>query len=110
MSKPIQIRDLFWTPSDFPEGSVRTELHISGSTETAEYLNNIINDVESPFESYEDEEGLVLIYTSVETSLKVFDMLYEILSVLHSELLGKTDGLYIDDNTLFFKDCVVWID
>lgn len=111
MSEPIQIRDLFWTPRNFPDGSVITEIHISGSTEIMEYLFEIIDGVKSPFDwSEDDEDSLTLTYTSVEDSFKVFDMLYEILSVLHPELIGKTDGLYVSDDTLYFKNCMIWID
>ncbi len=66
MSKPTDSQEFLWIPRNFPEGSVRTELNISGSTETTECLNNIISNVESPFDSFEDEEGLVLISENID--------------------------------------------
>lgn len=110
MSEPIYNQDLFWTPRNLPDGSDITEIHISGSTEIMEYLFEIIDKVKSPFDCCEDEDSLILTYTSVEDSINVFDMLYETLSVLHSELTGKTDGLYVSDDILYFKKCLVWIE
>ncbi len=95
--------------SKYPQDTIRSEIHLFGRYETIEYLYNIINNVEKPFDAVEDENGIVLIYTSTIKTHRVFDMLYEILSCQHSKLIDKDDGLYIDDGKLIYKDCEVWI-
>ncbi len=97
----------FWTPPPFPEGTIRTELHISGSEDN--YLHDLIEKIAKPFDSWEEPDGLVLIYTSPEAAKDALSKLHDKLYNLHPELIGHPDGVMIEDGVLYFKDCEVWV-
>ncbi len=99
--------DYFWTNPNYPEGAVRAELHISGSEDT--YLHDLIEDIAKPFDSWEEPDGFVLIYTSPEAAKDAFNKLHDKLYNLHPELIGHPDGVTIEDRVLNFKGCEVWI-
>ncbi len=44
-----------------PEGVVRTELHISGSEETCNYLHDLIVEIAGPYDSWDEPDGYILI-------------------------------------------------
>ncbi len=56
----------FWTPPPFPEGTLRTELHLSGSEKT--FLHDLIVKIAEPSDSWEEPDGFVLTYTSPEAT------------------------------------------
>ncbi len=92
----------FWTPPPFPEGTIRTELHISGSEDT--YLHDLIEEFAEPFDSWEEPDGLVLIYTSPEAAK-------DALSKLHDKLIELyPDEVFVDEEAvLYYKDCELFV-
>ena len=53
-----------WKNPNLPDSSVISELHLSGPAKTVKYLHDLIIEIETPFDSFEDPEGVVLVYTS----------------------------------------------
>ncbi len=99
----------FWTPRNYPEGTIRTELHMSGSEKTCDYLHDLIEDIAKPFDSWEEPDGFVLIYTSPEAAKDALSKLHDKLYNLHPELIGHPDGVTIEDGVLNFKGCEVFV-
>ncbi len=86
---------------------MRAELHISGSEDTC--LHDLVVEIAEPFNSWEEPDGFVLIYTSPEAAKDAFNKLHDKLYNLHPLLIGHPDGVTIEDDVLHFKGCEVWI-
>ncbi len=97
------------TPLNFPEGAVRAELHIAGSEATCEDLHDLLEEIAEPFNSQQEPDGFVLIYTSPEAAKDALSKLYDKLYHRHPELIGHPDGVTIEDGVLHFKDCEVLV-
>ncbi len=57
----------------------------------------------------EDDNEISIAYAKPEKAQEVFDMLCEVLSVMHPELVGLHDGFYVDNSILHLKRCEVWV-
>ncbi len=77
------------TPTNFPEGTIRTEISISGTEETNQLLFDLIAEIEEPFDSYEAGfDEVILVYTSPEKANRAFNGLYRRLCGLYPWLIG----------------------
>ncbi len=97
------------TPANFPDNAVRAELHLSGPADTAKHLHDLIVEIETPFDSYEESDGFVLIYTSPDIAKKVFNKLHDTLYKKHPELIGHPDGFFVEDDILYFRGCEIFM-
>lgn len=96
---------MMWINPNFHDNAVRTELHLSGTEKTTKYLHDMIMKIEMPFDSYDEMDGYVFVYTSPDIAQKVFTKLSEQLYHRHPELIGHPDGVSIEDEVLSFKGC-----
>ncbi len=96
-----------WTPPNFPEGAVRAELRISGSEATCDYLHDLIEEIAEPFDVSSHLDDTVVIYTSTKKAQEVLHTLYEVLKVRHPNLVGRKDGIYFNNDVVYFEDCEV---
>ncbi len=94
---------------NYPEGAVRSELNISGSEDTCEYLYDLIVEIAEPFDISSHLDDTVVIYTSIKKALEVLHTLYEVLRVKHPNLVGRKDGIYFNEGVVYCEDCKVWV-
>ena len=96
-----------WASPNFPDDAVRTELHLSGPVQIAKYLHDLILEIKTPFDSYEEPYGYIFVYTSPDHTQEVFKRLYNKLYLRHPDLIGLPEGVSIEDGVLCFKGCEV---
>ncbi len=99
----------FWKPSQKNESISSASLHIcSVDLATTNYLFDLVMKINKGIDSYGiygDE--LAVEYFSVEEANEVYNELRDQLHGRHPDLIG--DGVYLEDNLLFFKDAEVWV-
>ena len=98
-----------WTPPTLPANAVRAELHLSGPAKSAKFLHDLIIEIETPFDSHEEMDGYVFVYTSQEMAQRVFKQLHNELYHRHPELIGHPDDVTIEDDVLCFLGCEVFV-
>ncbi len=84
-------------------------MRLSGIENTGEYLHDLIVETAEPFDVSSHLDDTVVIYTSTKKAQEVLHTLYEVLKVRHPNLVGRKDGLYFNNDCLYFKDCEVWV-
>ncbi len=103
---------MHWTPPNFPEDAIRTELHLSGSPETIDFLRNLIVEIDCGVDHYSTEEDMMLfVYSSPEIAQSLLGQLYEKLCAIHPDLIGHPAGVSFDSEAqvLYFKKCEVFV-
>jgi len=98
-----------WTPPNFPEDAERVELYIMGPQDVKYQLCDLIKEIECPLTNCEAEDSLVLIYAYPFKAQLVFDGLFEKLCGLYPGLIFHPEGVYIEDEVLYFKGAEVSI-
>jgi len=66
-------------------------------------------ETQAPFKSIEEMDGHIFVYTSPDIAQRVFKQLNDELYHRHPELIGHPDGVFVEDDVLYFRGCEVFV-